>query len=136
MSSIRDVLRAVLAGDGPLSAVLTGGIYTEEVTRQTTPDGFDANGVLRPCAVVRVSTETPAGPYARGSRAVATIYVYQDGGHTSIDAAIARIYDLLHQTKPADGIWEVRWADDLLDQEDPALDCNLGISRYTVTRLR
>jgi hypothetical protein len=59
--------------------------------------------------------------------------LYERDGYTSIEAARARVYTLLHRTRvtPAvGGCWTIRQSDDVLDVVDEALGCNLAISRF------
>lgn len=138
---MRDAIRDYLAADGTLSGLLTGGIYAvPEITRQDTPDAFDANGEIEPCALVKPETEATFGPYEEAGAISARLYVvvffYQRTGYDVVDQALARTRVLLHKEKLESGVWEISWADDVLDQEDEALNCSLGISRYVVTRLR
>lgn len=137
MSGLATQIRDLLSADTTLAARLPGGIYAStEITRQGTPAAFDANGELRPCAVVRVSTETQIGPYSSGSRAIVNVYFYQRSGFDQIDLAMLRVFELLHEHKLAGTVWDMRWSDDVTDQEDISLQSSLEISRYQVTRLR
>lgn len=136
--SIRSAILAVLSGDATLLTILTGGVYTAtEISRQLTPDAFDSNGEVLPCALLSVEAEDPAGPFETSSRAFVTLHVYERQGYTAIDAALARIYVLLHRQRVSgEGVWDIRHAGDVRDQRDPILECALSISRFQVTRLR
>ncbi len=136
--SIRSAILAILAGDMTLLATLTGGVYSAtEISRQLTPAAFDANGEVKPCALLSLEAEDPVGPFETGSREFVTVHFYERQGYTAIDAALARVYALLHRKHAgAEHVWDIRHAGDILDQYDPTLSCSLSISRYQVTRLR
>jgi len=89
-----------------------------------------------PCALVKLETEAPAGPYDTSSRNFVLILFYQRSGYTTIDLALARTFTLLNRVKAGTNVWEIVHADDVLDLEDQALECSLAMSRYTATRLR
>lgn len=134
---MRETVRSFLADDDTLEGLLTGGFHgTREITRQDTPGAFDGNGEIQPCLLVKLETDTPVGPYPRGSRLYFNIIFYQRSGYDVIDQALERTYDLLHRSKLTDGVWEISHADDVLDQEDEALNCSMSYSRYMATRLR
>lgn len=136
MSALATLVQGILAADAQMQSACPGGIHMDEISRQKTPTAFDANGELLPCAVVRVSAETAAGPYRRSGQAFINVYFYQRTGYTAIDAGIARAFEILNDTRPGENIWEMRWVDDVPDQEDPVLQCSMAVSRYQITRLR
>lgn len=137
---MRETIKAALEADATLMATLTGGVYTETITRQRTPGAFDANGELLPCALVRVERDAQHGPYTGpdtlSARVYIVVYFYQQSGYGVIDAALDRVRALLHRAKLGAGTWDISWADDSADLEDEALRCALRFSRYVVTRLR
>ena len=134
---MRETIRALLAADGTLAGLLTGGVWAAtEISRQNTPGAFDANGELRPCALVKLESEGPVGPYVTSSRLFVLVMFYERSGYTAIDAAVARTYTLLHYVKAGAAVWEMRHAGDVLDLEDQALECSLGMSRFVAVRLR
>ncbi len=136
--SIRSAILAILAGDTTLLATLTGGVYSAtEISRQLTPGAFDANGEVLPCALLVLEAEDPVGPYNTSSRLFVVLYLYEQQGYTAIDAALKRIYTLLHRQRiSGNGIWEMRHVGDVPDQRDATLNCALALSRYQVTRSR
>ena len=136
--SLRSAVLAVLTGDTTLMATLTGGVYGEtEISRQETPDAFDANGEIEPCALLTMEAEDPTGPFETSSRAFVAVYFYARSGYSAIDTALARVYALLHRQRVSgESVWEIRHAGDVRDQRDPALDCAMSMSRYTVYRRR
>ncbi len=135
---MRDTLKDFLTADTALVALLTGGLYTAtEISRQLTPGAFDANGEVLPCALLVLEAEDPVGPYNTSSRLFVVLYLYERQGYTTIDAALKRIYTLLHRQRiSGNGIWEMRHVGDVPDQRDATLNCALALSRYQVTRSR
>ncbi len=136
--SMQDTIKAELEKDATLTGLLTGGIWTgaSEISRTETPGAFDGNKEILPCALVREETETPYGPVKSGSRLYLAIYFYQRSGNGTIRAAQDRAFALLHGKKIGANVWEITHADDVRGQQDQALDCSLGISRFVVTRRR
>lgn len=134
---MRATITATLEADATLMAILTGGVHDGvEISRQDTPGAFDANEEIEPCALVKLTTEVPDGPHDAGAVQYFNIFLYERSGFTNIDAARARIWTLLHKQKLGSGTYEVAHADDVLDQEEPALGCSMARSRYMATRLR
>jgi hypothetical protein len=127
-----------LEGDTTLMATLTGGVYGEAgISRQATPGAFDANGEVKPCALLAMEAEDPAGPFPTSSRAFVTVYFYARAGYAEIDAALDRVYALLHRQRVSnEGVWDMRHAGDVRDQQDPALGCAMSMSRYQGYRRR
>lgn len=134
----RTEIAELLAADSTLMAILTGGVHAaREITRQGTPTAFDVNLELLPCALVKTPTEAAFGPYDDSASEFAHIYLYERSGFASIDAALERIYTLLHQQKiSGERVWEIIWANDIKDQEDPALDASMHMSIYQVVRAK
>lgn len=100
-------VKAVLAADATLMAILTGGVFASEdvgvegISRETTPGAF-SSGYLKPCALVkqRVEMVTPDveefdSLYISTSQIV-EIWLYEDRGYSSIDSAKSRILTLLN----------------------------------------
>lgn len=135
-----DSVLDTLQGDALLNLILAGGIYrTQEISRQTTPDAFDGNRELLPCALLKQESRTPWGPYDKSARLYFQVFIYNQRMSDQIDYAVERIYKLLHRQKilpTRGGNWEVIHANDLLDMEDPALGVAMAVSRYVATNLR
>lgn len=135
---ISDVL-AALQADTILAAILSGGMYAEtEISRQNTPDAFDENLEIMPCALINQGSQAQAGPYVESdisARLYLRVYFYQHDGYDVIGQAVARVRTLLHKAKIGSGVWEIAWADDVPNMSDQALECSLAISTYQVTRL-
>lgn len=135
---MREAIYSLLKDDPALRATLTGGLYVStEISRQTTPDAFDDDRELLPCALLKLETETPWGPFRDSARLYFTVLFYQRAGVEAIEAARQRVYELLHRqaVSPSGGggCWEVAHAGDVLDAEDQALECSLATSRYVAT---
>lgn len=137
MPTLRDSLVSVLTNDATLTGILTGGLHVDtEISRQLTPTAFDGNKEILPCAALRMTTSTPSGVYPRGALEFFTLYFYQFRGYSSIQSAMARVYELLHDQKVGSGVWLIKWAEDLPEVQDAVLQCSLGSSRYQVWRHR
>lgn len=135
--ALSDDLKLSLTGNPAVMALLTGGVHSDtRISRQTTPTAFDANGEIKPCALVKAGVETPSGPHHRGSRAFVEVYLYQYAGYAAIRAARDLIYTLWHEQRSGAGVWQMFSTDDVNDQLDDALKCSLIVSRYMVVRRR
>ena len=131
--AILDLLKA----DSAFSTPLAGGIYAvgvddvEQISRQDTPNAFNANSELLPCALLKLETTTPFGPFTRSSRQFIVLYVYQQRGHSIVHAALDRAYDLLHQQDvPGAGAWDISMSDILPDLPDDILNASAGYIRF------
>lgn len=129
----------VLVNDTTFAAPLTGGVYAvgvddvEEISRQNTPGAFDGNGELLPCALLKLETAVPLGPYKRSARQFLVIYIYQKHGRDLVDAALDRAMDLLDdQDIPEAGAWSIRWADIVSDLPEDALGATMGYVRFSM----
>lgn len=110
-----------MEADVTLMATLTGGAYAygdlgrEGMTRESVPGAYDANGYLKPCGVVKMRPLVPDFEVYDGisqdasARQVIEIWLYQDTGFTSIDAALARLYVLFQGYKFSDA-FPCEWA--------------------------
>lgn len=137
---MRRAIYNALQADSSLLALLPGGLYDAaevgEISRQTTPAAFDANGELQACALLRWRGPTSiaaSSPYRHGARGTVELYFYNPPD----DQARERVYDLLHDARLAPvgssaANWRIEHADDVLAQEDPALNAALQVSRYQV----
>lgn len=115
--------------DAPLLAILTGGVYVSGslgllgITRETTPSAFDANGYLKPCALVRQRPHIPDLQVVDFTAQVASatqvveIYVYEDSGYTNIDSALSRLYTLFYGYQFSDS-FPVEWLGTLDRERD------------------
>jgi len=100
-----------------LMAVLTGGVYSGmEISRQDTPDAFNASGEIKPCALLGVEADDAAGPLLHSSRMFVVVRFYERSGYTAIDVALERIYALLHRQRVSgEGVFEIRHTGDVRD---------------------
>jgi len=136
--SVSDDVKTTLTNNTALMAVLTGGVYNdvEEISRQNTPGAFDSNKEITPCALIKLGTETPRGPYERSVQTPITIYFYQRVGYDMIEYAMIAAYDLLNEKQIGDGVWNLIFDVSVNQQRDTALDCALGSLRFVAVRLR
>lgn len=117
-----------MTGDATLMAILTGGVHQsgavgiEGITRETVAAAFDANGYLKPCALVAQRGDIPTGDVVdylaqvTSNRQIVEIWVYQDApSYTAIDAALARLRTLFFGHWFSD-TFEIRLAN-VLDRE-------------------
>lgn len=140
---MRQAIYNRLNGDATFLAALLGGFYdlavVDEISRQATPAAFDANLELLPCAVLKLNGPVPLAPFDHGARLTFELYFYQRFGFA--ETARERAYDLLHLVKltpvgSTAGNWEIRHADDVLQQRDDALRASLEMSRFEAVILR
>lgn len=133
-----DAITAALQGDATLTGILPGGVHrAPEISRQTTPDAYNQQQELLPCALVKQESATPWGPHADSGRVYMTVWFFQRDGYEQIEGARQRVYALLHRQKltPPDGsgCYDIRHADDVLDQEEPVLGVPMAMSRFVAT---
>jgi len=128
-----DVLRW-LGEDSDLTNLLTGGIYdgrrVGEIGLSTTPGAY-FQGVLLPCALVTIQTETPFGPYLTSALRTVICYCYQDEGYNVIMQAQQRIYKIVHGRNTDERGWFYRHTGDVM-QYDPVLHAYYIASRFAV----
>lgn len=133
--SLEADVKAKLAADvgmGKIATLLTGGIYTfddtgrEGISTRTTPGAF-ANGLLKPCVVVKCRAQIyDGGPRDVGLasyRAVVELWFYDDGdtGYTTIEAAQARAFVILDNYPIGTHSYVVRWLSNTIKDRDPEL---------------
>lgn len=139
--SLKSDVKDLLTTDATLMAILTGGVHAV-VELKRGPDGataaFDANGEIRPCANIKWGSESPFGPFDDSSRAFFNIYFYERNGTTAVDAAMDRVYALLHRQcfSALTKTWEIRHTSDVRDDRDDVLQCSMGMSTYQIVRDR
>lgn len=134
--SLSDDIKAALVADSPLSTLLTGGIFNdvEEISRQNTPGAFDANKEIKPCALVKHSTETPTGPYLTSVRTIFVIYFYQREDYDVIEPAMAYAFADLNEKRIGTRVWNIEYVGAVYQQRDLGLDCPLGSLRFVAVR--
>jgi len=136
--SLSDDIKTTLEADDELMDLLTGGIFNdvEEINRQDTPGAFDSQRELKPCALIKVGTESKRGPYERSVQTPITIYFYQRAGYTVIEPAMEMTYDLLNDQRIGTRVWQLIYEISVNQQRDLALDCPLGSHRFVAVRHR
>ncbi len=125
--AIESDIATLLSADATLDAILLGGVYASGtvgplgITRETTPGAF-SGGWLLPAALVRQRGRVPDGAVRDGlaqdvsTAQVVEIYLYEDSGYSSIDAAAARIYALLEGVAVGSGTFPAELVN-MLDRE-------------------
>ena len=118
---------ARMTADATLTSLLTGGVFTsglageEGISRDTTPDAFDPDGYLQPCALVVQQGNIADGQVVDydtqtiSSIQRVEIWLYQDRGYATIDAAAARLRTLFLGHKFSD-TFEL-WLANVIDRE-------------------
>lgn len=125
-----------LSSDSTLSDLLPGGIYHEEVeiSRQDTPAAFDGNGEVMACALVKLGSTIPAGPYKTSALQPVDVYLYHPTSFLSLQVIVNRVFTLLNSTKLTPGAggrcWEINHENDTPDDKDPALGVPMKRSRF------
>lgn len=124
-------VKAILAADATLIAALTGGMYTYQDTKRlginktTLPAAYDANGVIKPLALVRQRSRVPTSAIkdeaqqVTSEAAIIEVWLYSDGNASPPESAADRIYVLLHDKHVSAG--SVRWVNTIEDFRDPEL---------------
>lgn len=136
--SVSDDIKTALEQNDDLMEFLTGGIFNdkEEISRQNTPGAFDSNKELKPCALIKVGTESKRGPYSRSVQTPITIYFYQRDDYDVIEPAMELAYDDLNDAKVGTGVWQLMYDLSVNQQRDIALDCPLAYLRFVAVRHR
>lgn len=136
--SLSDDIKSALEADLDLMTLLTGGIHNdvEEINKQITPDAFDANGEIEPCALIKYGTEYPLRGYLNSVQTPLTIYFYQRAGYDVMEPAMGLVFDHLNEQKIGENVWTIEFGHAVYQQRDTALDCALGTLRFTAKRLK
>ncbi len=136
--SLSDDIKTALESDTALAALLTGGIFNdvEEISKPNTPGAFDANGELKPCALIKIGTDLKGGPYSSSMQTAVTIYFYQRAGYSVIEPAMEKAYDDLNDQRIGTDVWQLMHDISVNQQRDTALDCPLGSHRFVAWRHR
>lgn len=139
-------IKTVLEGDTTLLATATGGVYDYTETGRlgihrkntNTATAFDANGIIKPCILIRKRSEIPDGELMdvnsqyMSARAIFEIWFYADNAYTDIDTMISRVYVLLNATQVT-GTFRVDWMGDGPQIRDDEMDAYTGRSDYIAT---
>lgn len=126
-----------MAADTALMAILTGGVFASgDVGRDglTRADIAGTDGWIRPAALVRERALVPDGwvhdqdAQDASARQVVEIWLYEDSGYTSIDAALARLYTLFqgHQFASA---FPAEWAGTINRERDEGALLGASLAR-------
>ena len=138
--SLSDSIKTALEADVALMALLTGGIFNnvEEIrnTSDGTPGAFDANGEIKPCALIKLGVETKTGPHARSVRTPFRIYFYQRQGYDVIDPAEELVFNILNDQQIGERVWNIEYGSEINQQRDQALDCALESQVWNAIRNR
>lgn len=137
--TLQSELKAALEADTALMAILTGGIHidVEEISRQNTPTAFDANLEIKPCALLKLSTESRLRSALTTSvNTPFVVYFYQRQGYSSIASAMSLAFADLSEMKIGTRVWNIEFDIAVHQQRDTALDCALGSLRFIAKRLR
>lgn len=135
--SLSDSIKAALQADTALMALLTGGVFNnvEEISRQNTPGAFDGTTKeIKPCALIKHSTEAPAGPFLTSVRTIVVIYFYQRQGYAVIEPAMGLAFADLNEKQIGANVWNIEYVGAVYQQRDQALDCPLGSLRFNAVR--
>jgi len=144
MATLRSAVKALLAADTTLLATLTGGVYDRRaISRTATPAAYDTtSGLIKPCAVVALSSESRLGPAEMATEEdYLVVYLYEaDGNHyAAIDVARERIKALLDRqtvTVTSGKVLEIRYADGIGDTFDEVLNAEMSSIRFLAWRKR
>lgn len=144
--SFDSTLKTLFLADSTLTTALTGGIYTWEDTgrlgfsRQSTPNAYDSNGLLRPCLIIKTRDEIaqyeiPDADFQFvDTKAVVELWFYDDGNnsYTTIKSAQDRCYVLLQDRRIGSAFY-CQIIGHLLDRRDQGNDRAIYVrSDYTL----
>jgi hypothetical protein len=121
--SFENEVAAILNADVTLLALLTGGVHISAtvgplgITRDTVATAFDADGYLKPAALVRQRDIVPTGDVIdydakiESARQMVEVWLYADSGagYSTLDTAGARVRTLL-MGRQLTGSFELRLA--------------------------
>lgn len=137
--SLSAEIKSALEASYDLMDILTGGIHieAEEISRQNRPTAFDANGEIKPCALIKLGVEsklTSGLPNSVNTPLV--IYFYERQGYANIGPAMDIVFEILSDAKFGTNVWQIHFDIAVHQQRDTALDCALGSLRFVAKRLR
>ncbi len=139
-AGIKTAVETASTNDTTFMALITGGVHADvrEISRQSAPTAYDANGELLPCVLLKIESQTPhPGPIRTASRLFFTLIAYQRGGYDAITPALDRAFALFHDKKlTAVANWNVTNTDESQELEDQALQCSMRFSRFLVIASR
>jgi hypothetical protein len=139
--------KAILEADATLLAMATGGVWDYDETgrlglsRELTPGAFDANGIIKPCVLVKSRSITPdylladdANQYV-SAREMLECWLYEDTGYANIATMKSRLHILLHATQ-LNGTFSCRWAGDIQPPRDTDLDASVERVEFEIRSYR
>lgn len=118
---IEEMYTVYLESFPALMALATGGIYPytslsyQGITRETTPEAYDADGYLLPIIVVKTRAPLPDNRiFDQRERLTATnqvleLWVYEDIGYVNITQILDFVFNALHCHKFPD-YYPMQWA--------------------------
>jgi hypothetical protein len=132
MSDVKQFAIDRMAGDAPLMALLTGGVYgvAQLVPAMEPPHPFDEVGRVKPSALVRREVSAATGPRGRFSRQFIVVFFYDSAGYEVITAAMQRTQAILHEQRIGNGAYEMTHVDTVDDQYDDALLAFMHRARF------
>ena len=116
-------IATLLLADAEMVTLTPGGIYTDETLGvegirrgegSPTEDAFDVDGYLKTCVLVKQRSEVPYGDIRvskekiTATSQVVEIYFYEFRGHSEIDAAKDRAYEILENER-LDSSYPIMW---------------------------
>jgi hypothetical protein len=121
--SFESEIAAILNADATLLLLLTGGVHTAStvgplgINSASVAAAFDANGYLKPTALVRQRNKVPTGDVLdfdaqiESARQIVEVWLYADSGagYATLDTAAARVRTLL-MGETLTGSFELRLA--------------------------
>lgn len=138
--ALEDSFATVISNDAAINAILTGGIYKsgtvgkDGITYESTPSAFDANGEIKPSALVRQRALVPdleiEDQIAKQMSAaqVVEIWLYEEDGYVNIDAVLNLLFPLLHGYQ-FDYCFPADWANTINRQKDEGALAGASLAR-------
>lgn len=130
--------RTALAANATIMAQLTGGAYTYSgtpasngtgrlgINRDSTPNAYGSDTLLKPCALCKQRGEIPDGQVVdqalqvQSYRAVVEVWLYSDGGAAAPETAATLIIALFHERTV--GSARFRLINKIEDFRDPEME--------------
>jgi hypothetical protein len=137
---LRSSIASRLRADTSLQALLPGGIFpngdeqASSMSKEDFPTAFDDKGEIIPCCLVQDDGSFSVPNLSQGVSATFRIFVWQQRGRETIDAALVRFRFVLKPLTLQVGslyVYELQWAGDGPNLRDQALDdAEFGWSRW------
>lgn len=134
---MKSIIATYLLNDATLAALLTGGLYYDkiEINRQLTPNAFDSNNFVKPCALLKGDDLRNAeifnnAPVMQGF----TLYIYTSPQSSSTaESIVNRVTQLLRSTY-INNIYFSNISNVISDMDDPSIKSRLDIVNFTILR--